>query len=205
MASEVSIINYGLTRLGADNITSRTDNSLEANAVDPVFDLARDDLLRSNQWNFATKRVQLARSARTPASEYDYQFPVPSDFLRAVVVADSDLGKTGVPYKIARDATDGTVILTDSTDLYLTYIAEVTDPNEFPPDFQTALALKIASIVATKLTNSNTIQAQVTDEARVAWLRACGSDGAEDMPDRRPEGSWVSYRSGGWFSRMWPR
>lgn len=203
MASEVEIINEALIRLGASKITSRTEDSDAAIAADSVFDGRRDDLLRGHTWNFATRRTQLARSAVVPTSEFDYQFPVPTDFLRVAVVSDSDVGKTTVAYRIGSHSTDGTVILTDATQLFLTYVAQITDPNEMPPDFRRALSSALAVDLAVTLTNSATLMERMQVQAAADLRRAKSTESIEDFPEQRPLGSWASSRNGDGV--YWPR
>ena len=82
MATETTIINAALRRLGDKPITSRLDGSPAANAVNDLFDDARDALLRAHPWNFATTRVALMPSSTTPVYGFDYQYALPADWLR---------------------------------------------------------------------------------------------------------------------------
>lgn len=203
MASEVGIINDALTRLGASKITSRTEDSEAAIVADTLFDSRRDDLLRGHTWNFATRRVQLARSAVVPVSEFEYQFPVPTDFLRVAVVSDSDVGKTTVVYRVGSHSTDGTIILSDATQLFLTYVARITDPNEMPPDFRRALASALAADLAVPLANSVSLATLMSEQAAKDLREAKSTETIEDFPEQRPMGSWAASRNGDGV--YWPR
>lgn len=196
MSSKVAIINMGLRRIGASPITSPTDGSVGAITASPQYDELLLMMLRTHQWNWSTKRLQLAQSANVPNSQFDYQYPIPSDFIRAVVVSSSDLGTTDVVYKMAYDDTDGRVFLTDATQLYLTYVAEITDPAKMPPDFRYALSLAVARDVAVTLTGSRALADEMNTAYDKAWLRAVSMDSIEDWPDQRPSGSWVTSRRG---------
>lgn len=196
MTSKVAIINTGLRRIGVSPIVSPTDGSVVANIASPQYDELLLAMLRTHQWNWATKRLQLARSANTPVSEFEYQYPIPSDFIRAVVVSSSDLGTTDVVYKLAYDSADGQVFLTDATTLYLTYVAEVTNVAAMPPDFRYALSLAVARDVAITLAGSRALAEDMSAAYNEAWLRAVSMDSIEDWPDRRPSGSWVTSRRG---------
>lgn len=203
MSSKVAIINVALRRLGQEPIVSLTEGSRAANLAGPQYDELLPVLLRSGQWNWATSRLELARSANTPISEFDYQFFLPSDFVRAVVVSSSDAGHTDIAYKIAYDASDGGVILADSTQLFLTYISNLVDPARMPPDFRYALSMAIAKDLAIPLTNSVGLADRMSQAYDAAWSRATSTDAIEDMPDRRPDGSWVEVRNG--RGAEWPR
>lgn len=206
MASEVGVINRALIELGQKRIVARTDTSTEAVTMDALFDDVRDTLLRSHQWNFATKRLKLARSANTPSHEFDYQYPVPSDWLRTVEVSSSDAGGTDIRYKMGYDATDTLVFLCDATELWLTYIAQVTDVASWGPDFRTVLSYELAKAATITLKNSRALRDDFRRDAQAAWTRATGTDAIEDMPDRRPDGSWTTSRGGGQYPRnYWPR
>lgn len=203
MSSKVAIINVGLRLLGQEPIVSLTEGTRAANLASPQYDELLPDMLRGAQWNWATQRVQLARSATTPASEFDYQFYLPSDWVRTVVVSSSSLGVTDVAYKIAYDATAGRVILSNATQMYLTYVANITSPAFMPADFQRALSLAVARDLAIPLTNSQGMYDRMDAAADRAWTKAVSTDAIEDMPDRRPLGSWVTSRQGS--SAEWPR
>lgn len=202
MSSKIAIINVAMRRLGQEPIVSLTEGSRAANLASPHYDELLPVMTRSNQWNWATKRVELARSARTPVSTFDYQFFMPADNLRTVVVSASDLGVTDLDYKLAHDDTDGDVLLTDSTQVFLTYVASITDPARMPPDFRYALSMAIARDLAYPLTSSAGIADRMDQAAQAAWMRAVSTDAIEDMPDRRPEGSWVQSRYGQYSK--WP-
>lgn len=204
MASEVGIINVALRKLGASTITSRTDDTAEAIAANGQFDDLRDTLLRGHPWNFAIRRVQLAQSANTPASEFDYQYPIPTDYLRTLVVSDSDVGKTTIDYRIGSHSSDGTVILSDADQIFLTYVAQITDPNEMPPDFRRALSLALAVDLCVTLTNSATLMERIAEEAQSMLRVAKSTDAIEDFPEQRQNGSWVDSRGGG-YPYYWPR
>ena len=195
-ASEVSIINRALIRLERDTIASRAGSEQAAVVADAVFDEVRDELLRGHPWSFATRRIQLARSARTPVSGFDYQYPIPEGYLRTVIVSDSDAGYSGVPYKIESDVVDGTVILADSTQIFLTYIAQVTDVTKFPPDFREALSAALAREMAMAMTVSTGVYDRMVEWADKTLVRAKSVESIEDMPDQRPDGSWVTARRG---------
>ena len=90
MPAVTDIVNKSLRMIGATRITSLTDGSTNANAANDIYTEVRDELLRSHPWNFATKRAKLAQSATTPTFEFDYAYPLPSDWIRTVSVHDND-------------------------------------------------------------------------------------------------------------------
>lgn len=60
-ASNVEIANSALSKLGAEQITSLSDNTRRAVAANLQFHKIRKNLLRSHPWNFAMKRQYLTK------------------------------------------------------------------------------------------------------------------------------------------------
>ena len=60
MSSQVDIANQALIQLGALPIVSFMDESVEAQAVRVVYDPAKQQILRSYDWNCAAKSASLA-------------------------------------------------------------------------------------------------------------------------------------------------
>ncbi|MEX2450200.1 MAG: hypothetical protein WD407_05030 [Rhodospirillales bacterium] len=189
MTSDVGICNSALIKIGAKTITSLTEGSKNANACNEQFGKLRDDLLRSHHWNFATKRVQLARLTETPDFGFDYAYALPSDWLRTVSVHDNDTGAGTVVYRI-----EGARLHTDADRVYLRYIARILDPNRMPSDFQEALAALLAWEMAIPIAQSNTLSELMRQRFERTARRARSVDAIEDVPERFPDGSWVSER-----------
>lgn len=195
MPSDTDIANVSLRLIGQSAITSITDGSVNGNIIDDVYTELRDDLLSSHPWNFATKRVELARSATNPAFEFDYAYVLPADWLRTVSVQDNDAGYGTVLHR--SEQVGGQLALVSSSDkIYLRYISRVTDPNLMSSDFRRALALALARDLAVPISSSNTMQAQYSAEHIRAMARARSSDAMGSSPEMRPRGSWANSRSG---------
>jgi hypothetical protein len=147
MASKVSIANLALTILGADRITSLDDNAENARRLSTIFDSALEDVLRAHPWNFAIVRAQLALLATTPTFEYDYEYQLPGNCLRVISVSDGTNIITD--FKI-----EGRKLLCDETTVYIKYIANITDPNQYTSQFIYVLATRLAAEIAYATTNN---------------------------------------------------
>jgi hypothetical protein len=189
MASDVSIVNSALRKVGSAVIQSLTSGTPEANAANDLYDPHRLKLLRSHHWNFATKRAALARLAAAPAFGFEYKYQTPSDFLRIVSVHPDDQGISNIEYKLESDD-----IHTDAEEVYLRYVANIVDPNLMSPDFREALSLSLAVDFAISIAQSNVLNQNLRDEYQQVLLHAKSADSIEDWAEEEPAGSW-------WVSR----
>jgi len=199
----VDIVNSALIKLGQKRIVALDEGSERADVANQQYEAIRNNLLHSHVWNFATIKKKLAQSAIIPVYEFEYQYPVPADFLRLITLSADDAGVSQPRYRLAYDATDGRVAMTDVTEVWLTYVAEVTDTERMPPSFKEALAWALAEDLAQKITASNTMMQLTSQKAESALRIAKSADGIEQYPQRRNEGSWTSVRrgrlsAGGW-------
>ncbi len=193
MASESDIINLALFKIGADRIVIG-DNSKEDLVSALMYPEVRDNLLRAHPWNFATRRLKLAQSANTPQYEWQYQYPIPADMLRVMEVHDNQSGLGLVEYKIEHDPVDGSVIRANASEIWLTYVAKVTDTNKMPPDFRTALSIALASELAIPVAKSSSLSERLEIKANKAVRKARSTDSMEDFPDQFPSGTWMTSR-----------
>lgn len=195
MASDTDIANHALRLLGQGTIVSLDDGSDTGNKVDDIYEDTRDNLLRSHPWNFATKRVQLARSSTAPAFEFDYAYVLPADWLRTISVHDNDAGHGTVLYRAELLGTQR-VLVSSSDAIYLRYVSQVTDPNLMSVDFRMAFVLSLARDLSISIASSNTMQESFDRQAQRALAKARSTDAMGSFPEFRPRGSWASSRGG---------
>lgn len=195
MPGETDVINTAARLVGANSITSITDGTTTANVASDLYEELRDHLLRSHPWNFATKRVQLARSATAPSFEFDYAYVLPSDWLRTISVHDNDAGQGTLLYRMEQVASQ-LVLVASSDQLYLRYVARVADPNLMAPDFRRALEVSLARDFAIPLASSNSLYELLSHQADRVLAQARSSDAMGGFPELRTRGSWASSRGG---------
>lgn len=197
MPSVTDVVNTALRLIAAESITSLTDGSVSANVANDLYSEVRDDLLRTHPWNFATKRQKLAQSSTAPVYEFDHAYPVPSDWLRTIAVHGNDEGAGIIVYKEAQVGSQR-VIEAGVDELWITYVARVTDPNLMPADFRRALAECLARDLAAPLAQSNTLAERYRKQAERTLARARSADAMGGFPDQRPRGSWAQSRRAPW-------
>jgi hypothetical protein len=203
MTADVDVANFALIAIGAKVITALDDGSKNANVANAVYNLVRDQTLREHNWSFAKQRAQLTELGDEPVFGFDHQFGMPSDWLRTVSVHDNDAGLGTVEYAV-ETYSGQRVLLSNSDQIFLRYIARIEDPNLWTADFITVFGVDLAKRMAVSIPNSNTIKADLQDEYDRIVIGAKSTDSSGSTPARRPRGSWVNSRFG-WPSSRWPR
>ena len=190
MASEVQIANRALQILGAKRITSLTEDSRNARAVNACYETLRDAELRAHPWAFAITRASLAASATAPAFHKERAFPLPSDCLR-LLAPDPDYVVNSQDWIV-----EGREILTnDAAPLKIRYVKRVTDPNEMDTLFRETLSARMAVEMAEEITQSNSKKqdAQAMYMTKIAEARRVNA--IEQIAAKPPEDKWVTVRA----------
>lgn len=149
-ASQTSICNLALTRLGAGRITDIDESSVEAGHCRLFYDQALDELLRGFPWSFAIKRTSLPRLTTAPAFGWTYAYQLPSDY-RYVLECNGYSQDTTAPLPFA---VEGGELLCDETTAKVRYTRNATDPAEYPADFVQAFATLLAAKLAVPVTGN---------------------------------------------------
>jgi hypothetical protein len=193
MASDVQIANRALAKLGDKTIVSLTENSNQARALNECYVLVRQGELRRHPWHFAKKRAQLAADVTAPLFDFDYKFTLPSDCLRVLMPQETS---TSVQYDNRIDwKIEGRFILSNQAGpLSITYLADVTDPNEFDAAFIDVFASRLAVETAHRLTGSSDKRKMAQEEYRAALLEARRANAFEQFSVERPTDDWEIAR-----------
>lgn len=185
MASDVEICNLALQKVGASLIIDLTEGSQSADACNAAYAHVRDSELRAHPWNFAIKRAALAADVSAPLFGYAKQYTLPTDCLRVLPPVDYD-----VDWKI-----EGRKIITDWTaPLYIRYIAQITDPNEYDRGFIEMFACALALHLCETLTQSNQKIQNIGQMYQKAMRDAKRQNAFENISDELPEDSWIVAR-----------
>lgn len=174
--SKVSICNRALTLIKANNtITAIDEDSTEAKLCNTLFDEALDSLLESNQWNFATYRLECAQIATDPLFDYEYAFQLPTDpyCLKVLKVVNGDV------YEITDYEIEERTIVTNEDSVFVKYIGQVTDYTKLSALFRTALAYYLAAELAEPLTGSTQLSNQMAAKFNYYYKKAKASDGKQ--------------------------
>lgn len=164
MPSPVDIFNLALAKLAQDvTISSFTERAKEARIAARLWEPMRDLVLAERQWPWAMRAIALALEDEAPIPGWRYRYARPADCITAVAVTDEtgmQAGRQwhrwcddqfrqqhGIEFQQA-DGGQGTSILCDREQVFLIYVARVTNSDSYPPMFVEALACKLAEEAA---------------------------------------------------------
>lgn len=193
MASVVEVCNSALQKLGADRISSLSDNSRNARAVNAAHTRVRDKLLRRYAWGFAIKRDELAASSTDPLFGPAKQYPVPSDFLR-LLPPDPEANLNSLDWRIERGPSGRVIVTEDGAPLQIRYISRVTDPNEMDALFLELWAVELALDICQEIIGSNTKKEALREDRKMILAEARQVNAFESVADEPPLDTWITAR-----------
>lgn len=212
MVSPIEICNNALVRLGANFITSLTEDTVEAIACNQMYDTVRRDLLRNHPWNFAIKRAKLARDVEKPKFFYENQFSLPTDCLRVLKTKNQEDGRfLGLPggfngfvtvnnkvdyLPIEQFKIEGRKLLSHDEEVEIVYISDLEDVTVMDAAFREYFSVRLAFVISYKITGSIQMRNDLAAELEMLRRRAKESDGQEGTIERIETSTWLASR--GW-------
>lgn len=143
--SKLEIMNKALGMLGANQMRTLEDKTLESAAANNMYRPALDSVLAETDWTFAVKRVLLTLSEnKKPAWGNGNYFELPSDLIKIVDVMNRNI----------QWVREGNYIFTPASEFGLVYVARCVDPTFYPSYFIDAFSSKLAADMCYVLTNS---------------------------------------------------
>lgn len=179
--NEVDICNLALDYLNVAPITTLTNpTTKEGRVCERWYDATRKSVLRKHTWNFASKRVEIAKDATAPAFGYSTRYQLPTDYIRLVRLGDANNYKD---YAVE----DGYILMNveeTSGGMDVKYIYDNKNVEDYDPLFAELLALELAYNIAFPLTGNITMQRSIKVLRDEKLLEARGVDGQERPPVR---------------------
>ena len=200
MASQTDIANDALILLGAAPINAITDQTNQARALNAVWNLERDNELRSHRWRFSITRASLPALSTAPASgPYTQQYQLPANCLRVLEIGDSypgvdlsDLrtGPTTDDYQV-----EGQMVLSNlKAPLSIRYVQQITDPGLFDACFSKAFGARLAWTCCLRITESDTRKKDAAVAYKQALLDGIRANALEGAPVQLGDDTWVTAR-----------
>ncbi len=186
MVSEVDICNAALVKLGDENtISALGQDGREGEICELMYPQVRDRLLASHPWNFAIGRRTLIADTTDPDFEFNNQYFLPGDFLRALGMFDSQ----------ERWKIEGDKLLTDENIVQLLYIKKVTNTGQYPALFSETISSTLAGEIAEVITGSTNKAKFFLEEGEKKHREAKRRDGQEGTPDNFQSNVYTSTKS----------
>jgi hypothetical protein len=177
--SKTAICNLALGIIGNNReITDlEGDRSAQATACRVHYDIALDTTIRAHQWPFAKRTATLATIASYESDVWKYAYRVPSDFLYAVAINRTESNPNGERYETGGDSSGG-VLYSNAEDAALDYIANVTTPGIYPPDFVDALSAQLAVRICPPLSAVESLRqaAMAMFNSKITQAMACAGN-----------------------------
>lgn len=151
--TKLKICSDALISIGAKPISSFTDGGDDVTAADRLYDAVRDTLLQMYPWPWSITKVQLARLAAAPTTEWTYKYQLPGDIFgppKAVFLTSQPGAASVLDWEIY-----GTELLTDYSEVWIDY-QFLPDESLMPPHFVRLLRAAVAAELAIPVTDSTT-------------------------------------------------
>ena len=192
MASDISVVNRALHKLGVSRIVAFTDTTKQGILANDTFAEYRDSMLRAHPWNFAIDRAALAADATAPAWGFDARYALPEGATPCLRVLEVEGGDENS----GRWTVEGRFIITSLTaPINIRYIKRITDANSMDAMFREALSARLSMEWATTLTHDAQIQNDMTRLYNSLKLPEARSiDGQEDIAVQIEACEWIESR-----------
>lgn len=185
--SKVAIANRALQKLGAERISSLSQDHPNARSINATYDLTRDAELRRYRWGFAISRASIAADADETLWGEHNKFALPNDYI--TLIRDDETGQH-VDWRI-----EGLFIVTDdAAPLKIRYIARIDDPNYYDAGFIEAFACALALETCEEITGSTTKKDSILNDYQIAIKEAQNSGAIEKPAQEFPEDGWLAAR-----------
>jgi hypothetical protein len=185
--SDIALCSRALVRLGARPIASFTDPLAEAEVANFLYAPARDALLSSYHWSFATAQSNLTKNLTAPVADFAYAYNLPTQFLRALSAGDGGRGR-GLRFRIR-----GTFLETDAEAVTLTYIFRPVEA-DCPAYFDSLLIARLAADFCIPLTENTSRAEALIKIAQDEFMRTRQIDAQQDTPQKIEDFSLINAR-----------
>jgi hypothetical protein len=155
--SKTTIFNMALNELGVSAPISNADAQDDSRAIilNNFYKIARDEVLKAFDWNFAEKyRVLTKTKDACLDPRFNYVYDCPADCLsaREVYLVNGDGKKK--KFRLSANEQGKKVILTEHEEVILRYTRKIEKEVYFDAEYAMSLALYLAALTGNTITGS---------------------------------------------------
>lgn len=193
---KVGVANLALSRIGAKRISSFSENTTSAQAMNEVYADILDEVLAEGPWTFAQSQAALTQLSLTSAFTADglsYIYSEPNDLIKINFVNDSNC-------TFKRESMSGqNVIRADISGLQILYTFRNDNPVTYFPSFTAALAARLAYELCFKISEAAKYAADIySDYHKMKLPKALSLDSQQGTPVQPIQNEWeVARQMGG--------
>lgn len=125
--------------------------------------------------------------------EYDYAFPLPSDFLRMIRTSIEAEGFADGDWRV-ENGTLGSVLMCNDDTLKIEYVARIEDVSRFDPLFVEVLAKMLAVKMCMRLTDNAALKGALSQELKDIAPMARYADATDSTPREITADAWLLSR-----------
>jgi hypothetical protein len=176
--SKFDICNQALVLVGANTITSFSENTTESKVANQLYESITENMLTRSRWRFAAKQQQLSRSTDEPTARWSAKYSIPSDSLliHTVTVNDNVIEFDRYESYILCDASSSDTVVAD-------YSFQPSEAN-FPPYFKQALIFELASLFSGAIARNDTLSTLYQNRA-IAQLAIARAQDSQAQTSRK--------------------
>ena len=178
--SKFDICNKAMVLVGANTISSFTQNTTESKVASQLYEATLENLITRCRWRFASKQSQLSKNTTNPDARYESSYALPNDALviHTVTVADDVIKYDRYGQNLFTDTTSSDIVIADYT----------FQPSEsdFPPYFKQTLVFELASLFAGAIARNDQLS-ELYHKRSIAQLAIAKGLDAQAQTTRRME------------------
>ena len=188
----LGIINKALVLCGASTVTSLTEDTPNARALNAVYDISRKAVMTECKWTFSTTRSTLATVSTSVIAwfhlEEGFVYSRPTAALRVLEMSN--------PLSIWRE--EGEYIISDTANLGAKYTFDQTDVSKYPTYFIEAFIDKLCADICFMILNSaSKAEGFLTKYKKISLPNAMSSNSQTGTQQQVQDNEWLDSRGGG--------
>mgnify|MGYP003137876087 CR=1 FL=1 len=167
--SKYNICSKALVLVGANTITSFTEDTTESKVANQLYESTLENMLTRTRWRFASQQAQLSRNASAPTARWSAKYAIPTAALivHTVTVNDNVIEFDRYESDILCDASSSDTVVAD-------YTFQPSEAN-FPPYFKQALIFELASLFAGAIARNDNLSSLYQNRAITQLAIALGT------------------------------